>query len=210
MTSTNNQNIAPKKLTMNSETFKASDNIEPLVQDPLVTQIGNCFEKFADTLGQHMTKLGNQISKTVIDAMKIFDNPTTDKEEETKKLSHSSRAKACEEDEEHNRRKRQKLINNSCRDKSQIQEKRKVREINSSESSEDDQISCQNDDNEEDYLSLLSENQMDRKVRELHSSLQVSSDEEPPFKDYTKVLKDTGKKSGPTNKNLPELINTLW
>ena len=69
MTSTNNQNITPKKLTMNSETFKASDNIEPLVQDPLVTQIGNCFEKFADALGQHITKLGNQISKTVIDAM---------------------------------------------------------------------------------------------------------------------------------------------
>ena len=30
------------------------------------------------------------------------------------------------------------------------------------------------------------------------------------FKDYTKVLKDTDKKAGPVNKNLSELINTLW
>ena len=103
-----------------------------------------------------------------------------------------------------------KLRNNSCRDKSQIQEKRKVREVNSSESSEDDQISCQNDGNEVGYLSLPSENEMDRKIRELHGSLQDCSDEEPPFKDYTKVLKDTGKKSGPVNKKLSELINTLW
>ena len=51
---------------------------------------------------------------------------------------------------------------------------------------------------------------MDRKIRELHRSLQDSSDEEPPFKDYTKVLKDTGKKSGPINEKLSELINTLW
>ena len=51
---------------------------------------------------------------------------------------------------------------------------------------------------------------MDRKIRELHGSLQDCSDEEPPFKDYTKVLKDTGKKSGPVNKKLSELINTLW
>ena len=98
-----------------------------------------------------------------------------------------------------------KLRNNSCRDKSQIQEKRKVREVNSSESSEDDQNSCQNDGNE-----VGLENEMDRKIRELHSSLQDSSDEEPPFKDYTKVLKDTDKKSGPVNKKLSELINTLW
>ena len=103
-----------------------------------------------------------------------------------------------------------KLRNNSCRDKSQIQEKRKVREVNSSESSEDDQNSCQNDGNEVGYLSLPSENEMDRKIRELHGSLQDCSDEEPPFKDYTKVLKDTGKKSGPVNKKLSELINTLW
>ena len=95
-----------------------------------------------------MTTLGNQISKNVIDAMNTSDNPRIDKEEGTKKRSHSSRAKASEEDEEHSRRKRQKLRNNSCRDKSQIQEKRKVREVNSSESSEDDQISCQNDGNE--------------------------------------------------------------
>ena len=32
---------------------------------------------------------------------------------------------------------------------------------------------------------------MNRKIRELHGSLQDSSDEEPPFKDYTKVLKKT-------------------
>ena len=59
-------------------------------------------------------------------------------------------------------------------------------------------------------LSLSSENEMDRKIRELHGSLQYSSDEEPPFKDHTKVLKGTGKKSGPINKKLSELINTLW
>ena len=194
----------------NNETLKISEITEPPVQDPLVTQIRNCFEKFADALGQHMTTLGNQISKNVIDAMNTSDNPRIDKEEGTKKRSHSSRAKASEEDEEHSRCKRQKLRNNSCRDKSQIQEKRKVREVNSSESSEDDQISCQNDGNEVGYLSLPSENKMDRKIRELHGSLHDSSNEEPPFKDYNKLLKDTGKKSWPVNKKLSELINTLW
>ena len=76
---------------------------------------------------------------------------------------------------------------------------KKVREINSSESSEDDEFSSQNDGNEVDYLLLPSENGMGRKIREFHSSLQDSSDEEPLFKDYTKVLKGTGKKSGPIN-----------
>ena len=42
MASTNNQN---------SETLKISEITEPPIQDPLVTQIGNCFEKFADALG---------------------------------------------------------------------------------------------------------------------------------------------------------------
>ena len=51
MISTNNQNTALKKLTMNSETLKTSNIIEPLVQDLLVTQIGNCFQKFGDALG---------------------------------------------------------------------------------------------------------------------------------------------------------------
>ena len=132
MASSNNQNTAPKKLTMNSETLKTSDNIEPPVEDPLVAQIGNCFEKFADALGQHMTTLGNQIPKNVIDAMNTSDNPRIDKEEGIKKRSHSSRAKASDEDEEHSRHKCRKLRNHSCRDKCQIQEKRKEREISSS------------------------------------------------------------------------------
>ena len=51
---------------------------------------------------------------------------------------------------------------------------------------------------------------MDRKIIELRGSLQDSTDEEPPFKVYTKVLKDTSKKNGPINKKLSELINTLW
>ena len=50
---------------------------------------------------------------------------------------------------------------------------------------------------------------MDRKIRELHGSLQDSSDDETPFKDYTKVLKDTGKKSGSVNKKISEFINPL-
>ena len=129
----------------NNETLKISEIIEPTVQDKPVTQIGNCFEKFADALGQHMTTLGNQISKNVIDAMNTGDNPRIDKEERTKKRSQFSSAQVSKDDEEHSRRKRQKLRNNSCRNKSQIQEKRKVKEVNSSESSEDDQISCQND-----------------------------------------------------------------
>ena len=104
----------------------------------------------------------------------------------------------------------ERLRNSLCKDKSQIQEKSKVREVSSSESSEDDQISCQNDGNEVGYLSLPSKNEMNRKIRELHGSLQDSSNEEPPFKDYTKMLKDTDKKSGPVNKKLSELINTLW
>ena len=114
MTSTNNQN---------SETLKISEIIELPFQNPLATQIENCFEKFADVLGQHMTTLGNQISKNVIDAMNTSDNPRTVKEKGTKKCSHSSRAKTSDEDEEHSRRKRQKLRNNSFRDKFQKQEK---------------------------------------------------------------------------------------
>ena len=161
MASTNNQNTAPKKLPVNSETLKKCEITEPPVQDPLVTQKGNCFQKFADALGQHMTTLNNQISKNITDAMNTADNPRIDKEEGTKKRSHSSRAKASEEDEEHSRHEHQNLRNNSCRDKSQIQEKRKVKEVSSSESSEDDKFSCSNDDNEVNYLSLPSENEMD-------------------------------------------------
>ena len=171
----------PSTNSQNNETLKISEITKPPVQDPLVTQIGNHFEQFADVLGQLMTTPGSQISKNVIDAMNTSDNPRIDKEEGTKKRSHSSRAKASEEDEEHSRRKRQKLRNNSCRDKSQMQDKRKVREVSSSEPSEDDQILCQHDGNEVGYLSLPSENEMDRKIRELHGSLQDSSDEEPPF-----------------------------
>ena len=37
-------------------------------------------------------------------------------------------------------------------DKSQMQDQRKVREVSRSESSEDEQFSCRNDDNEVDYL----------------------------------------------------------
>ena len=92
----------------NSETLKISEITEPPVQDPLVTQIRNCFEKFADALGQHMTTTGNQISKNVIDAMNTSDNPRIDKEEGTKKCSHSSRGKASKENEEHSRCKRRK------------------------------------------------------------------------------------------------------
>ena len=99
--------------------MKITEITEPPVQDPLFTQIGNCFEKFVDVLGQHMTTSGNQISKNVIDAMNTSDNSRIDKEEGTKKCSHS----ADEEDEEHSRRKHQKLRNYSCRGKSQIQKK---------------------------------------------------------------------------------------
>ena len=55
-----------------------------------------------------MTTLGNQISKNVIDAMNTSDNPRIDKEEGTKKCSHSSRGKASKENEEHSRCKCQK------------------------------------------------------------------------------------------------------
>ena len=53
MASTNKQNTASKKLPVNSEILKTNDITEP--PDLLVTQRGNCFEKFADALGQHMT-----------------------------------------------------------------------------------------------------------------------------------------------------------
>ena len=118
-----------------NEPLKISETTEPPAQEPLLTQIGNCFEKFADALGQHITALGSQISKNVIDVMNTSDNPMIGKEEGTKKRSHSSRGKASKENEEHSRRKHQKLRNNSCRDKSQIQKKRKGREVNSSKSS---------------------------------------------------------------------------
>ena len=42
---------------MNSETLKKFDITETPVQDLLVTQTRNCFEKFADGLGQHITTL---------------------------------------------------------------------------------------------------------------------------------------------------------
>ena len=61
-------------------------------------------------------------------------------------------AKASKDDEEHSRYNHQKLRNISCRDKSKIQEKRKVRELSSSELSEDDQIFYQYNGNEVDYL----------------------------------------------------------
>ena len=105
--------------------MKAGDITEPPVQDLLVAQIGNCFEKCADDLGQHMTTLGNQISKNIIDAMNTSDNPRADKEDGTKKCSHFSRIKTSKEDEEQSRCKCQKVGNNSCRNKSQIQEKKK-------------------------------------------------------------------------------------
>ena len=100
--------------------------------------MGNRFEKFADALGQHMTTLRNQISKNFTNVMSTSHSPRIDKDEGTKKHTHSSRDKPRETNEEHNKHKCQKLRNNSCRDKSQIQEKRKVRELSSSESSEND------------------------------------------------------------------------
>ena len=112
--------------------MKISGITEPPFQDLLVTQIGKCFEKFAGALGQHMIALGNHISKNVIDALNTSDNPRIDKEEGTKKRSHSSRAKAAEKDKEHSRSKCQNLRNNSCRDKSQMQEKSKIAEVSSS------------------------------------------------------------------------------
>ena len=77
-----------------------------------------------------MTTLGNQITKNVIDAMNTSENPKVDKEEETKKHTYCSRAKdgKDDDDEEHIRRRHQKIRINSCRDKSQLQEKRKIRE----------------------------------------------------------------------------------
>ena len=100
--------------------------------------MGNRFEKFADTQGQHVTTLRNQISQNFTNAMSTSHNPRIDQHEGTKKHTHSSRDKPREANEEHNKRKCQKLRNNSCRDKTQIQEKRKVREVSRSESSEND------------------------------------------------------------------------
>ena len=59
----------------NNERLKISETTEPPVQYPLVTQIGNCFEKFADALGQHITTPSSRISKNIIDAMNTSDNP---------------------------------------------------------------------------------------------------------------------------------------
>ena len=59
MTSTNNQNTAPKELPVTSEILKTSDITKPPVRDPLVTNEGNCFEKFPGALGQRMNTLGN-------------------------------------------------------------------------------------------------------------------------------------------------------
>ena len=146
---TKNQNTALKKLPVSSETSKTNYITKSPVQDPLVTKIGNFFEKFAVALGQHMTTLGNQIFNNIIDAMDISDNLKIDKEEVSKKCSHSSKAKASKENEKNSRRKWQKLRNNFYRGKSQIQGQRKVREVSRSGSPEDDeQCSSCNDDNE--------------------------------------------------------------
>ena len=54
---------------------------------------------------------------------------------------------------------------------------------------------------------MPSENEVERKIRELNGSPWNCSYKEPPFKDSTKVLNDTGKKSEPIYK---KLFNTLW
>ena len=103
---------------------KTSDIIGPPAHDLLVTQIGNCFEKFADALAQHMTTFGNQICDKIIDAMETSDSLRIDKTEVTKKHSHSSTAKGGKEDEENSKRKSQNLMKNHCKDQSQIKEQK--------------------------------------------------------------------------------------
>ena len=76
--------IIARTTNQNCETLKVNEITEPPVQDPLVTQIGNCFEKFADALGQHMTTLSNRISKNVTDAMNTSDNPRLIRRKEPK------------------------------------------------------------------------------------------------------------------------------
>ena len=206
MASNSNQNNV-------SEKPPADNNSETSNRDPLVNQIGSCFEKFADALGVHMTSLGTQISTNIIEAINNSENLRIGKEEVARKRPHSSRAKANEEDEvPTERRKRQKIGSSSSRDKSHIQEQRKVRQAkevrNDDMSSEDDESEYYDND---DIVSIPSEDDMNKKMKELHGSLHQSDDEEEPlFKDYTKVLTDTGNKGRPLNKKLSELINTLW
>ena len=161
-------------------TSKTCDKGDPSNQDPFITQIGSCFEKFADKLGQHISTLGTHISNNIIEAINTSENQRIDKEEVAKKRAHSSRAKANEEEEEHtSRRKRQKLGTVSCRDKSQIQEQRKVRnevskrkeDLLSEVSSEDEHSYSQNGDRDDDCISIPSEEDMAGKMKELHSSL---------------------------------------
>ena len=103
---------------------KTSDIIGPPAHDLLVTRIGNCFEKFADALAQHMTTFGNQICDKIIDAMETSDNLRIDKTEVTKKRSHSSRAKGGKEDEKNSKCKSQNLIKNYYKDQFQIKEQK--------------------------------------------------------------------------------------
>lgn len=63
-------------------------------QDPLVLQIGICFEKFPDALVRHMTTLGNNISTNMIINLRI-DNEDLGKQKTNQFLW----AKAIEEDE---------------------------------------------------------------------------------------------------------------
>lgn len=197
-------------MDVNAQTQNTSDNSEISSQpDPLVTQIGNCFEKFADTLGTHMNTLGNHISKNIIEAMnKSSENLRIDKEVGPSKRSHSSKAKAIDEDDNNSRRKRQRLHQSSCGDKSQTQEKRR-RRVSDSESSDDGEQPPEYH-LADDGVSIPSENEMNDKIRALHDDLEDTDDEEVLFKDYTKVLKDTGKTSEPVKDNLANLINTLW
>ena len=67
MASSSNINNVSEKLTVNK-------NSEPSNPDPFITQIGSCFEKFADALGVHMTSLGTQISNNIIEAINTSEN----------------------------------------------------------------------------------------------------------------------------------------
>ena len=63
-------------------------------------------------------------------------------------------------------------------------------------------------------MTLLSENEMDKNIKELHNALQwddKANDEQetPKFKDYTKVLKQTRKTSQTVSTIVTNFNNTL-
>ena len=127
--------------------------------------------KFADAFGGHITtQLGYKIFINIINSLNNPDNLRIDKRvEESKKRTNLAESKASKKyDKPNNRLNWKKLFKTSSRDKSQRQEVQRMGVI---ASWQDDVTSSATDNRDDDYVSLPSENEMNRNIKELHRVL---------------------------------------